>query len=507
MFSGIGGFDLALNRQDYECVGYSEINEYSIQTYKKNFGKEVKNYGDATKIDTNGLPDFDLLCGGFPCQAFSIAGKRRGFEDTRGTLFFDIARIIKAKRPSYILLENVKGLLSHNKGETFSIIINTISGLGYDVQWVVLNSKFFGVPQNRERVFIIGSVRGQSRLKILPFGKVCGETKELVYAQKSDREIARVYSPEGISPTLHLKTGGWQEPKIAVMLKQIATKRTFRTPKEINEFLRDNKGELKISWIAEKLNIPKTQVEHYFRIDDSRAIPSPDIWIKLKEILNFDDRYDLQVTEVYNKEIEFEQTRRVYDTNFPSPTLNATNEPKIQVTIKAEFQKTVYDAKGINPTIRDGHGDVVRIAIPVLTPDRLKKRQNGRRFKENGEPSFTLTGQDIHGVAVLDCYNKSVHYDRTPTLTEPHHNSIRLQDNDLRIRKLTPLECERLQGFPDNWTQGVSDTRRYNQLGNAVTVSVVEAIAKKIFPLAVNKKEDDGLPPTPEGVGIRPTIL
>jgi DNA (cytosine-5)-methyltransferase 1 len=187
MFSGIGGFDLALNRQGHQCVGYSEINEYSIQTYKKNFGNEVKNYGDATKINPEELADFDLLCGGFPCQTFSIAGKRRGFEDTRGTLFFDIARIIKTKRPSYILLENVKGLLSHNKGQTFSIIINTIQGLGYDVEWMVLNSKFFGVPQNRERVFIVGSIRGKSRPEILPISECIGETKEFKNKQRWNR--------------------------------------------------------------------------------------------------------------------------------------------------------------------------------------------------------------------------------------------------------------------------------------------------------------------------------
>ena len=278
-------------------------------------------------------------------------------------MFFDIARIVKSKRPSYILLENVKGLLNHEKGQTFSVIINTLSGLGYDVQWMVLNSKFFGVPQNRERVFIIGNIRGQSRPEVLPFGEVRGEIKELVYAQKSDREIARIYSTEGVALTLHLKSGGWQEPKI-------------------------------------------------------------------------------------------------------------------RVEIKADFQKTVYDKKGISPTIRDGHGDVVRIAIPVLTPDRLNKRQNGRRFKEDGEPSFTLTGQDKHGVS-----------------------------DGIMIRKLTPVECERLQGFPDDWTEGVSDTRRYNQLGNAVTVNVIEAIISKMLPLAVKQEGGNGLPPTDKSVGIRPTIL
>ena len=213
MFSGIGGFELGIQRGStknlatkeqprcetekneeignkegqreqhnninstgFTCVGYSEIDKYSIQTYKKNFGEEVRNYGDATKINPEELPDFDMLCGGFPCQAFSIAGKRAGFEDTRGTLFFDIARILKVKRPKIVLLENVKGLLNHNKGETFSVILQTLDELGYETQWMVLNSKFFGVPQNRERVFIIGSVRGEPRPEILPLERINTET-------------------------------------------------------------------------------------------------------------------------------------------------------------------------------------------------------------------------------------------------------------------------------------------------------------------------------------------
>ncbi|MCK5494032.1 MAG: DNA cytosine methyltransferase, partial [Candidatus Omnitrophica bacterium] len=140
------------------CVGFSEINKYAIQTYQKHFPSH-KNYGDITKIKPAELPDFDLITGGFPCQAFSIAGKRKGFNDTRGTLFFDIARIIKEKRPKYLLLENVKGLLSHDNGRTFKTIIATLTELWYDLQWQVLNAKNFGVPQNRERVFIIGHLR------------------------------------------------------------------------------------------------------------------------------------------------------------------------------------------------------------------------------------------------------------------------------------------------------------------------------------------------------------
>ena len=170
MFSGIGGFELGIKdatEDEWECVGYSEIDKYAIQTYEKNF-KGHKNYGNATTIKPEDLPDFDMLCGGFPCQAFSIAGNRRGFEDTRGTLFFDIARILKVKRPSLVLLENVKGLLNHQAGKTFTKIIQTLDELGYETQWVVLNSKFHGVPQNRERVLIIGSLRGTGRKEILP---------------------------------------------------------------------------------------------------------------------------------------------------------------------------------------------------------------------------------------------------------------------------------------------------------------------------------------------------
>jgi len=184
MFTGIGGFEYGIQQAlpNAECVGYSEIDKYAIQTYERHF--KHNNYGDATKIKPEELPDFDMLCGGFPCQAFSIAGKRRGFQDTRGTLFFDIARIVDVKRPKIVLLENVKGLLNHNKGETFRVIIQTLSELGYDVQWMVLNSKFFGVPQQRERVYIIGLLRGESVRKIISFKTRGKENSELLSTKR-----------------------------------------------------------------------------------------------------------------------------------------------------------------------------------------------------------------------------------------------------------------------------------------------------------------------------------
>ncbi len=168
-------------------IGYSEI-EW-IWTIDEKTGKtkreknrapdiyryhypEHRNFGDATTIDVSGLPDFDLLVAGFPCQSFSIAGKRKGFNDTRGTLFFEIARVLRDKRPRYFLLENVKGLLSHDEGKTFATILGVLSDIGYrDIQWQVLNSKDFGVPQNRERVFITGHLGARGGWQIFPLGE------------------------------------------------------------------------------------------------------------------------------------------------------------------------------------------------------------------------------------------------------------------------------------------------------------------------------------------------
>lgn len=159
--------ELRGNTRQVSCVGYSEIDRYAIKVYERNFSGH-RNYGNATAINATDLPDFDLLVGGFPCQAFSIAGKRAGFDDTRGTLFFDIARILKEKRPRHLVLENVKGLLSHDSGRTFTTIIGVLTDLGYLVEWQVLNSKDFGVPQNRERVYIVGHLGNECGGKVFP---------------------------------------------------------------------------------------------------------------------------------------------------------------------------------------------------------------------------------------------------------------------------------------------------------------------------------------------------
>ena len=187
MFSGIGGFEYGMQKSKYEfeSVGFSEVDKYAISIYSRHFPKH-KNYGDATKIDTSTLPDFELLVGGFPCQAFSIAGQRKGFEDCRGTLFFEIARVLKDKKPSYFLLENVKGLLSHNGGRTFQTILRVCNELRYDVSWKIYNSKNYGVPQSRERLFIKGYFRGKCGREILSYGR---ENKEVTKRKQKNTEI------------------------------------------------------------------------------------------------------------------------------------------------------------------------------------------------------------------------------------------------------------------------------------------------------------------------------
>ena len=154
LFAGIGGIRLGFQNNGYKCIYSCEINEHACEMYKANFGDNP--YGDVTKINENELPDFDVLCAGFPCQSFSICGKQKGFDDTRGTLFFDVCRILKAKKPYAFLLENVFNLVTHDNGNTLHTMIEKLNNLGYIVEYKILNAKDFGVPQNRERIIIVG---------------------------------------------------------------------------------------------------------------------------------------------------------------------------------------------------------------------------------------------------------------------------------------------------------------------------------------------------------------
>lgn len=247
LFCGVGGIRLGMEAQGFQCVFSSDINSECQRTYLENFGELPQ--GDITKIDEKDIPYHDILCAGFPCQPFSISGKQKGFSDTRGTLFFDICRILDYHKPSVVFLENVKHLVHHNNGKTLKSILDKLEGLGYDVSWKVLNGADFGVPQNRERIIIIGSNKGTfnfDAVKKLPRGKLAdaldtdGEFEYLDpaeytlidspkqqkdsglifagYRNKSIRKVGvrpgtehlsrvhkqpnRIYSVEGIHPTL-----------------------------------------------------------------------------------------------------------------------------------------------------------------------------------------------------------------------------------------------------------------------------------------------------------------
>lgn len=216
LFAGIGGFRLGMESAGHECVAFCEIDKFARASYKAIHNTEgeieLHDITQVTDDEIRAIGHVDAICGGFPCQAFSIAGHRRGFEDTRGTLFFEIARFASILKPKYLFLENVKGLLNHDKGNTFETILSALDELGYDVEWQVLNSKDFGVPQNRERVFIIGHFRGQRGRKIFPIGgkdekssaerlgiNILGNTKNPNGTAQGTRDI--VHDPEGIVGT------------------------------------------------------------------------------------------------------------------------------------------------------------------------------------------------------------------------------------------------------------------------------------------------------------------
>ena len=232
LFSGIGGFRFGMERAGHKCVGYCEIDKYARLSYNAIHNTEGEiDYKDITEVTNEEFRKLrgkvDIICGGFPCQAFSIAGNQLGFEDARGTLFYEIARAAEQVKPRYLFLENVRNLLSHDKGKTFERMLKILDELGYDAEWQVLNSKNFGVPQNRERVFIIAHLRGERTYRVFPIrGKdekfnTDGEINQVGNIGKSDNfggnpQVTRVYDINGISPTLNTMQGGGREPKILV---------------------------------------------------------------------------------------------------------------------------------------------------------------------------------------------------------------------------------------------------------------------------------------------------
>lgn len=207
LFAGIGGFRLGLEKAGHECIWTNEWLKKPASIYEKNFNTKP-NTNDIRTITADDIPDADLIVGGFPCATFSIAGKRTGLslEDTRGTLFYEMFRLARDKRIPYILFENVKGLLNHDNGKTFEVVLSVLDEMGYDAQWELLDSQNFGVPQHRERIFLIGNLRGVPRPKVFPLTIPSGKDDEA--NKRKQRERQGFFS--NISPTLdaHYSKGG-----------------------------------------------------------------------------------------------------------------------------------------------------------------------------------------------------------------------------------------------------------------------------------------------------------
>lgn len=201
LFSGIGGFRLGMEMAGHECVGHVEIDKWANVSYEaihqpkedEFFATDITSVTNETLYGLRGK-GIEVICGGFPCQAFSIAGKRKGFEDTRGTLFFEIARFASILRPKYLFLENVKGLLNHENGDTFETILRALDELGYDAEWQVLNSRHFGVGHNRQRVFIIGHLRGRGNQPIFPITYRKTKINEKHVSKRPRANIAPIFT-------------------------------------------------------------------------------------------------------------------------------------------------------------------------------------------------------------------------------------------------------------------------------------------------------------------------
>ena len=458
--SGIGGFRLGLEWAGHKCIGYCEYDKFARASYEAMYDTEGewKAY-DVTELRPGDVPYADIWCFGFPCQDISIAGKQRGLRGKRSGIYYSIIDLIKGKeegdKPTYLLVENVKNLLSVNGGFDFAEVLSEMDEAGYDVRWQVLNSKDFGVPQNRERVFLIAVLRSRGGREVLPVtGEDGGALKEVIGGMQG----YRVYDPSGISVSIGASGGGMGAKTGLYCVGNVNP-----SGKGMNGCVYDARG------IAPAVTVNKGQGSKVF-VDQTLNRP--------------------KVTEV----------ARCLVAKYNGGLTNFGNSGVLE-TVGGE---AVSGDDGMTG------------ARAVLTPDRAEKRQNGRRMKEAGEPMFTLTAQDQHGVYLpeevsgdadmaLPVRNGTKQgYDLAypgdgVCLSYPKSESRRgrvgkgcSQTLDTgcmmgtvtkcgRIRRLTPRECFRLQGFPDELYERAaavnSETQLYKQAGNAVTATVAYAVA------------------------------
>jgi len=439
-FSGVGAFDQALISLgiEFENIYQAEWDKYARQTYLHNYDEPeyyVKDVYDTPVTEiTEKHGSLDIAMFSPPCQAFSLAGKRLGKDDKRGILFFNSHEFIQENKPRFFIFENVKGLLSDDSGKTFSEWINMLGGksvnglpiifpyedsVPYHIYWKVLNAKDYNIPQNRERVFIVG-IRDDA---------------DNVFSWPIEEPLTR---------------------KLKDVLEIEVDEKYFLSEKMVSYLIKNqDKRALKFADGNETHAACITSAYH--------KMPTDGQYIQIKSATS--KGYEL-ATE--NDSINFthpnSKTRRgrvsvaqTLDTACNQGVL--VKQEVIQINPSRESggkqpyqQNRVYSEDGISPALLRDKADLLiktDVCIPVLTPDRVEKRQNGRRFKDDGEEMFTITTQDRHGV--YDGY---------------------------RIRRLTPRECFRLMDFPESFSWQVSDSQAYKQAGNSICVGVLAKIIK-----------------------------
>lgn len=407
MFSGIGGFRSGLEKVGgFKCVGYCEIDEYARRAYEALYDtKGEMCFEDARTINPDMLPDVDVICGGFPCQSFSIAGKRRGFDDIRGTLFFEIARIAAVKKPALLFLENVPGLLSHDEGRTFAAILNALDEIGYDVSWTQLNSANFGVPQSRNRVFITGFLRGKCRGEVFAFSETNPKT---IVRRVPGSEGNRVYSADGLSITL-TAGGGGGGGKTGLYLIPIPVK-------------------------------SKTKSGYQF------AFPNDSIDVSYLTMNSRRGRVGSEIAHTLT-------------TNSTQAFYFIDMNPNAKLTQLARCITARQDS-GISH--RHGEHSGVMVILKELTADEL-----------------VSIGDTFHNYWTFENPNKET---VTAMIIVDENGNFFVG----YIRRLTPRECFRLQGFTDEQffnkvkAIGMSDSRLYKMAGNAVSVPVITAIGEQL---------------------------
>lgn len=469
LFAGLGGARRGMEMAGHKCIGFCEWDKWARASYismhcmteeerqklselkltdrqKEVWNNEEKyRHGewcsnDIRSVEARNIPRVDAWCFGAPCQSFSIAGKRAGLEGESGLIrevFRILGEIEEESRPEWLIYENVKGMLSSNRGFDYLAILLAMDELGYDIEWQLLNSKDFGVPQNRERVYTVGHLRSRGSRKIFPISTASGEDNfptSLIGHRDGYRRNMQTYSPMGVTEALDTCGGGGREPHVAIPM---------------------------------------------FGIDYNIGGEERPLANTVKA------RYDAGVTN-------FKQDGTAVCVPIKLGYQDGISETDIAPTLLAR------DYKGVHTQPMAG----AAIVIPCLTPDRGEKRQNGRRFKDNGEPSFTLTGLDRHGIGIS--VNGEVVRINEEQLDKEHPGIwVKLSEECtvyavwyekyecyIAIRKLLPLECFRLQGWEDYYFDRAalvnSDTQLYKQAGNGITTTVMYEVAKRLVDNSVD---------------------